>query len=297
MKDPYSILGVSHKASADEIKRAYRRLARERHPDLDRHNPWAEDEFKEISSAYDLLSDREKRSAYDRGEIDEQGNPVRRRGSGFWNSARSGFARNRQKRAWFEEEPPAEEAPRGPAGAGPGPGRIRGADVSYRVSVNLLESARGVSKRIETTRGRTLDVRIPAGAVDGQVLRLKGQGLPGLGGGDPGDALVTVTVREDSRYRVDGLNVHTEAAITLEEAVLGGRIEVDTVHGPVTVTVPENANTGTVLRLKGKGLNPAHKGAGDHFVRLSIMLPPYPDKELAEFIREWAKRNPYSVRH
>ncbi|GAB6053386.1 DnaJ C-terminal domain-containing protein [Magnetospira thiophila] len=284
MDDPYLTLGVPRHVSPDELKKAYRRLARERHPDLDPGNPRAEDRFKEISAAYDLLSDPKKRQAFDRGLIDAQGNPVHSRaGGGFWNSA-SGFRRGRRK-AWFEEE--------GPATAGI---RVRGANVTYTVHVDLLEAARGAAKRIETTNGKTLDVRVPIGTVDGQVLRLKGQGMPGIGGEGPGDALITVHVTADERFRVEGLDVHTETAVTLPEAVLGAKIDVETLHGTMSVGVPAGANSGTVLRLKGQGLQPPNKGAGDHFVRLSVMLPSKPDPDLQDFVRKWSEKHPYSVR-
>ncbi|CCQ73990.1 DnaJ C-terminal domain-containing protein [Magnetospira sp. QH-2] len=284
MNDPYITLGVARRASQDEIKKAYRKLARERHPDLDPGNPWAEEEFKTISTAYDLLSDPKKRQAFDRGTIDAQGHPIHKRGGGFWNST-SGFRRGRKK-AWFEEEGTA-------AAAGV---KVRGANVTYTVTVDTLEAARGVSKRIRTTNGKTLDVRVPAGTGDNQVLRLKGQGMPGIGGEPAGDALVTVAVTASDRIRVEGLDVHTETAVTLPEALLGGKIDVETLHGTVTVGVPPGSNSGTVLRMKGQGVKPGNKGAGDHFVKLSIMLPSKHDKELEEFVRKWGEKHPYTVR-
>ncbi len=291
MNDPYATLGVTRRASQEEIKKAYRRLARERHPDLDRANPLAEDDFKKIAAAYHLLSDPRLRADYDRGAIDSQGRPRRGRGGGFW-SAGGGFRRRRDK-AGFEN---GDTATPGDATTADGI-RVDGADITYDISVSQLEAARGLTRRLETTGGRTLDVRVPAGSVDGQVLRLKGQGTSGLGGGAAGDALVRIRVIPDFRFRVDGLNVHTETRVTLPEAVLGGRVEIETLHGPLTVTVPPGSNTGTVLRLKGKGLAPPGKGAGDHFVRLSVVLPPAPDQDLEAFVRAWSKRKPYSVRH
>ena len=277
MRDPYVVFGVSRSAGADEIKAAYRRLARECHPDADPGNPWAEQEFKELAQAYALLSDPAARARFDRGEIDADG--MGRRG--------------RRPR------------PGGPSGGkSSNRGRtvkIKGANVSYEVTVGLLDAARGVTRTLDTTSGKTLSVRIPPGTTDGQVLRLKGQGMPGFGGGGAGDALVEVHVEPHPDFERDGDDVRIEVPVTLAEAVLGGRIEAPTVDGPVSVTVPPGSNTGTVLRLRGKGL--ARNGGegdgddrGDQYVSLRVVLPPKPDPELTRFAEQWSAAHPYSVR-
>lgn len=279
MKDPYQVLGVAREASADEIKKAYRRLARERHPDSDPGNPWAEDEFKELSQAYDLLSHPDKRAAYDKGEIDGNGQRKRRR------NPFEQFYRRRNK---------------GDGTAGKGaerPGiKVAGANVTYALRLGFEDAFRGTVRRVATTNGKHFDVRVPPGTIDGQVLRLKGQGLPGLGGGEPGDAHVEVRVDPHPLFQTRGHDVHIEMAVTLQEAVLGGKVEAPTVDGPVTVTIPEGSNTGTVLRLKGKGLPRGAEGRGDQYVRLQVTLPPQPDKDLEKFVRKWAPKHAYDIR-
>jgi len=277
MRDPYVVLGVSRTAGADEIKTAYRRLARECHPDADPGNPWAEQEFKELAQAYALLSDATARARYDRGEIDANGTGRRGR----------------------------RTRPGGSSGAKTGGhGRIvkiKGANVSYEVTVGLLDAAHGVTKTLDTTSGKTLSVRIPPGTTDGQVLRLKGQGMPGFGGGGAGDALVEVHVEPRPDFERDGDDVRIEVPVTLAEAVLGGRIEAPTIDGPVSVTVPPGSNTGTVLRLRGKGLarndgDGDGGGRGDQYVSLRVVLPPKPDPELTRFVEQWSTAHPYTVR-
>ncbi len=180
-------------------------------------------------------------------------------------------------------------------------GGLKGADVTYNVTINAEAAAKGSVERIAMTNGKHLDVKIPPGTENGQVLRLKGQGLPGMGGGEAGAAHVEIRVRPAATpppngFRQEGFDLHADVPISLPEAVLGGKIEVDTTDGPVTVTVPEGANTGTVLRLKGKGAHRPDKSRGDHLVRLTVMLPAQPDKELVGFVRRWAERNAYEVR-
>jgi DnaJ-class molecular chaperone len=271
MRDPYKVLGVGRTAGQDEIKRAYRRLARELHPDVDPGNPWGAEEFKEVTAAYALLSDPAKRAAYDRGEIDADGNPCRP-AAGAGGGRRRGndpFARFRQKKN---------------AGTTV---RVDGADVSYTLKVGFADAILGNVSRITTATGRTLEVRIPPGADGGRVLRLRGQGMPGMGGGLNGDALVEICVEPHPILRRQGDDIHMDLPVGLREAVLGTRIEVPTLDGPVMMTVPEGANTDTVLRLRGKGV-PNGQGRGDQYVTLKVMLPPRPDPELADFVRHWA---------
>jgi DnaJ-class molecular chaperone len=275
MRDLYDILGIARGASPEDIKKAYRRLARERHPDRDPSNPRAETVFKELAAAYALLSDPKKRARYDRGEIDATGAP----------RARPGRA-NRGPGA-----KPSDRAFRGRASV-----KINGADVEYALSVSFADAARGTTHHIDLTSGKRLKVAIPPGTRPGRILRLKGQGMPGIGGGRDGDALVEIQVAPDPVFRAEGDDVHIDLPVTLAEAVLGARVPAPTVDGAVALTVPAGSNTGTVLRLKGKGLPSADGGRGDQYVRLAVVLPPKPDAEFTDFVRAWSAKNPYPAR-
>lgn len=274
MRDLYDILGLARGASAEDIKKAYRRLARERHPDRDPDNPEAETAFKELAAAYALLSDPKKRARYDRGEIDATGAPKTRPRAGRGAGAR-----------------PSDRPFRGRTGV-----KVDGTDVAYALSVSFRDAARGATHHIDLTNGKRLKVTIPPGTRQGRILRLKGQGMPGIGGGRDGDALVEVQVEPDPVFRAEGDDVHIDLAVTLAEAVLGARVPAPTVDGPVALTVPAGSNTGTVLRLKGKGLPHSGGGRGDQYVRLSVVLPPKPDAEFTEFVRAWSAKNPYPAR-
>lgn len=282
--DPYEILGLRPSASADEIKKAYRDLARERHPDTDPGNPWAEDEFKELSRAYAILSDPKTRNKYDRGEIDGKG-AVKTKVS-------------RQK-----SDGPSRRQSQSRAKPSPGKKRpvikIHGTDVEYDLSVSFLDAARGCVKHVSMTNGKRLKVTIPRGADDGALLRLKDQGMPGIGGGRDGDALVAISVVPDPVFRREETDIHVELAVSLPEAVLGCKIEAPTIDGPVTVMVPACSNTGTILRLKGKGLPTGPKGGGprgDQYVTLKVVLPRKPDQAFVDFITDWSVKNNYAVR-
>lgn len=282
MKDAYKILGVRKNATPDQIKSAYRKAARERHPDLDPDNPWAEDDFKELTAAYEVLSNDERRRQYDNGEIDATGQPqARKRTTGY--DAKGRAKTRRWKKDPFETFRQRKKQEKSV--------KVDGANVNYSLKLTAAEAKTGGTKYISMTNGKRLKVAIPKDTRDGQVLRLKGQGMPGLGGGDAGDALVIVNVETDARFRIDGKDVHVEVAIGLPEAVLGGKVTAPTLNGEVNVTVPENSNTGTVLRLKGKGLK-AEDGetAGDQFVTLKVVLPKKPDPELRAFVEKWAKK-------
>jgi len=292
MRDPYDTLGVRRDASADDIKKAYRKLAKSLHPDLNPGKPEVERRFKEVSAAYDLLSDQEKRGKYDRGEVDAQGNPradhayrdawARGRGAGAGVGPDMG--------AGFDPSDIFEEVFGGGKGRRRGGFRARGADVTYALTIDFLEAARGGTRRIKLADGRTLDVNIPPGTEDGQTLRLKGQGTPGLGGGTPGDAYIEISVTPHHLFRREGNDVHVEAPVAIQEALLGASIEVPTIDGRVKVKLPKGANTGTKLRLKGRGM-PGPKGArGDQYVTLKVMLPDPPDPALTAFVEEWAEK-------
>jgi len=282
MKDAYKILGVAKDATRDQVKTAYRKAARERHPDLDPGNPWAEDDFKELTAAYEVLSNAERRRQYDDGEIDATGQPMAgRRTTGY--DAKGRARTKRWKKDPFETFRHKKRQEKTV--------KVDGANVNYSLKLTAAEAKQGGTRFISMTNGKRLKVAIPKGTRDGQVLRLKEQGMPGMGGGKPGDALVVVAVEADGRFRIDGRDVHVEVAVGLAEAVLGGKIKAPTLTGEVSVTVPENANTGTVLRLKGKGLKDGESGeTGDQFVTLKVVLPRKPDPELRAFVEKWTKK-------
>ena len=298
MKNPYEILDLPPDASAEELKKAYRRLARECHPDSDPGNPWAEDEFKELSTAYDLLSDPGRRRRYDRGEISGDGTrrtpspskskPARPRGT--TGKTPRGSTRPGESRKAKAKKPSG----RGPAGkkrskiAGL---KIKGPDIEYDLRIDFMEAAKGAVRHIGMTNGKRLKVTIPPGTEDGRILRLKGQGMAGFGGAADGDAYVEVLVDPDPVFRRQKNDIHVDVPVTLSEAVLGGRIEAPTIDGMVNVTVPKGSNTGTQLRLKGKGLKSGDQGTGprgDQFVHLRVVLPNQPDRDLIRFLEKWS---------
>jgi DnaJ-class molecular chaperone len=286
--DPYAVLGVKREATQDEIRKAYRQLAKKLHPDLNPGDKAAEEKFKQVSVAYDLLGDPEKRARFDRGEIDASGQerPRERYYRDFHGadaephvySSHGGFAD-------FME---SEDILRDVFGRG-GEGRIRlrGQDALYRLPVEFLEALNGATKRITLPDGGTLDVVIPPGTRDKQVLRLRAKGGPGLGGGPPGDALVEIDVEPHRFFTRKGDDIHLDLPISLPEAVLGAKLDVPTPSGPVRMTVPKGANTGTVLRLRGKGAQRSDKTHGDEYVTLKIVLPQQLDPEIEEFARRW----------
>lgn len=299
MSDLYKTLGVSRDASADEIKRAYRKLAKELHPDLNPGDKTVEQRFKEVNQAYSLLSDPDQRKRYDAGEIDASGQE--RPSRGFYRSyADAGGAKYHGFDAGAAEDIFEDlfggfgRARRGGAGRTP---RQRGADVSYTVHIDFLEAANGARKRIQLADGKTVDVNVPAGTRDGQTLRLKGQGLPGLGGAGAGDAYVEVHIEPHPFFTRKDNDIHLELPISLPEAVLGATISVPTIEGKVSMKVPAGANSGTTLRLKGKGTLDQKSGQrGDQYVKLRVALPDKPDEELQRFMEGWGKAHAYDPR-
>lgn len=296
MVDPYQLLGVARTASDEEIKKAYRKLAKKLHPDVNPGNKKVETQFKEVTAAYDFLSDPEKRQRYDRGEIDESGQP---RGFGGFSQGRRGGGK-RPGSFGLDDEDGAEDVLRDFFGFGNRQRahmRMRGADVSYQVEVSFIEAALGGKKRISLTDGKTIEVAIPPGTENGQTLRLKGQGLAGAGGASAGDAFVEVQVGEHPLFKRDGFDISMECPITLPEAVLGATITVPTIDGKVALKLPKDSNTGTQLRLKGKGIaNPKTNQRGDQYVRFKIVLPEQVDQDLRDAIERWSKRHSYDVR-
>lgn len=306
--DPYAALGVSRTATDAEIKSAYRRIAKADHPDLN-DDPRAQERFKAASAAYDLLKDADQRARFDRGEIDAQGQerPQRRYYRDFQDQPGNPYRGQTQGQYGDFSDVFADlfgdGAGGGRAGFGGGGFRggarsfdMRGQDHRYTLEVDFLTAARGGTTRITLPDGNVLDVAIPAGTRDGQTIRLRGKGGPAMGNGAPGDALLAVTVADDPDWRRDGDDVITVLPISLDEAVLGAKVEAVTLDGPVMLTVPAGASSGRKLRLRGRGLRNAGGGRGDQYVELRIVLPPTIDDELAEFIRDWRTRHPHDPR-
>lgn len=304
--DPYEILGVPRDASQDEIKKAYRKKAKALHPDLHPGDKTKQDEFKAVGSAYDILGDAEKRRRFDAGEIDASGHdrPERRYyhqyagadPQGRYESA-SGFGDFEDVSDIFADYFGARARGSGGNGAGdfgtdPHGARgsrfsVRGGDVRYHLDVDFLDAARGAGRTVPLPNGGTIGLTIPAGVRDGQTLRLKGKGRPGMGGGPPGDALIEIAIRPHPLFTRDGNDIEVELPVSFDEAVLGGKVEVPTISGRVTMTVPAGASSGQRLRLKGKGIKPAKGAAGDQQVRLKIVLPDKIDPEMEEIARRW----------
>jgi DnaJ-class molecular chaperone len=301
MKDPYEVLGVPRTASEDEIRKAFRKLAKKHHPDLNPGDKVAEATFKEIAQANDLLSDPEKRRRFDAGEIDASGQEMPPRG--FYRDQAGGMGGAKYRRSGGQEEfvdmggvfSEMFGQRRGfDYGAG-GHGAegfegfdMSGLPVTYTLAVPFLVAARGGKQRVNLPNGRTLDIDIPEGAVDGQTLRLKGQGMPGSKGRPAGDAYVEIRVQPHAFFEARDNDIHIELPVTLAEAVLGGKIRVPTVGGPVMLNVPPGSNTGTSLRLKGRGLLDRKSGQrGDQYVKLKVVLPDEPDDKLKEFLQSW----------
>jgi len=310
-RDPYQELGVSRGATADEIRKAFRKLAKEHHPDTNPGNKAAEERFKKVSAAFDIVGDVEKRKKFDRGEIDADG---RETASGFgggpWGSGPGpgGFGGQPGGRGGgFRTETfegvdlgdilgemfgGARQGRAGGVGGGFGGFSQRGADTRARLEIDLVDAIRGGKQRIAFSDGRTIDVTIPKGAQDGQTLRLKGQGAPGRSG--PGDAFIEIAIQPHPLFRREDGGLVMDLPISFYDAVLGGKVEAPTPDGPVNISVPKGANTGTRLRLKGKGLADAKGHRGDLFVRLEVVLPEGPDPALETFAQDQKAKRPYA---
>ena len=296
--DPYAALGVARTATQDEIKRAYKKIAKKSHPDLNPGDPGATARFKAAAAAYDLLKDPEKRARFDAGEIDASGQerPERR----FYREYAEGPEATYHTTRGFEDfgefsDVFADLFGQRQRGARAEGIRMRGPDRHYTLEVGFLEAARGATRRITLPDGAVLDVKIPEGLADGQTIRLRGKGGEGIGGGPPGDALVTVTVEPHPFFRREGDDILAELPITLDEAVLGGRVEVPTIDGRVALSIPKGASSGRVLRLRGKGVRRGAK-QGDQLVTLKVVAPPAIDSELEEFFKGWRERHAYDPR-
>jgi DnaJ-class molecular chaperone len=296
LRNPYEVLGVAPTASSAEIQKAYRKLAKELHPDLNPGDKSAEEKFKEVAGAYDLLGDAEKRKRFDNGEIDATG-AERPQPRFYRDFATSGHGHPYTDSSGFadfmdEDDALAELLRRGQRARA----NRRGEDLHYRLPIDFVESITGANKRLTLPDGGSLDVRIPPGLVTGQILRLRGKGAPGTGKGGPGDALIEVEVLPDRRFTREGDDISLELPISLSEAVLGGRIRVPTPTGEVTMSVPKGSNTGTTMRLKGKGAPRRGGGHGDQFVKLKVVLPESPDPELEAFVSSWERGKAFDPR-
>ena len=308
-RDPYEVLGVSKKASEAEIKKAFRALAKKYHPDTHGNDPKTVKRFQEISSAYEVIGDKGKRAQYDRGEIDEAGQPkgFNPGAHGFGQEGWEGFRRQSSQRSggdfdWrnergFSAEDIFSDIFGGLGGSG---GRSRrsqprkGADVQFQTTVSLEEAALGGNRRV-VIDDKQLDVRIPPGVKDGQQIRLRGQGEQGERGGPPGDALISITIAPHSYLERDGRDLRMDLPITIKEALSGAKVEVPTLYGPVSLTIPAQSNSFRVLRLKGKGLpGSGSEASGDLYVRLIVTLPETPDPKLSAGLKDW--NNPYDPR-
>jgi DnaJ-class molecular chaperone len=275
--DPYKVLGLTKDATQEQIRAAYRKLAKKHHPDLNPGNKAAEDAFKAVTAANDLLSDLEKRARYDRGEIDAAGTE---RAPHYAGAGPQGFGPQGFGGGNFEDifSNIFEQRGRGPA---------KGQDDRYTLQASFLEAVIGGIKRITLPDGQSLDVKIPPGTEDGDVLRLRGRGQPGRMGGPAGDALIEIHVAPHKLFRREGRNIYLELPIGLKEAVLGAKITVPTPGGDVAMTVKPHTETGTEMRLRGRGV-PAngHHHAGDMLVKLKVVIGPV-DEKLEEFLKNW----------
>ncbi|MDX9689702.1 MAG: J domain-containing protein [Proteobacteria bacterium] len=306
MTDPYVLLGVSKTATDAELKSAYRKLAKKYHPDLNPGDQKIEQKFKDITSAYDFLTDKDKREHYDRGEIDENGQPKGFGGySGYHSGGNRGYGSHRQQDQSYSFGPDFGvddlfaqffgHSSRGARTQGSGGfenSKPKGDDVTYKITIPFAEACLGATKRVTLDNHKTIDVTIPAGIEEGHKLRLRGLGHKGPGG--HGAAIVEVHIAPHPYFSRDDKNIHLDVPVSLGEALYGAEIKIPTLDSTVSLKIPKNANNGTLLRLKGKGVqNP--KGAGDMFVKLVLMLPK-DSSTLADAVEAWAKKHPYNPR-
>ncbi|HEX6861039.1 MAG TPA: J domain-containing protein [Caulobacteraceae bacterium] len=311
-RDPYQELGVSRSAGADEIRKAFRKLAKQHHPDTNPGDKDSEEKFKRVSAAFDILGDAEKRKKFDRGEIDADGRetfrgfnpgqgPFGQQGGAYGNGQRGGQGGGQGgfQGAQFEgvdlDDILGDMFGRRAGGGGFGFGGGKGADLRASVDVDLEDTIRGATRRVVFSDGRTLNVTIPKGAVEGQVLRLKGQGHPGPRGA--GDVLIELHIRPHPVFKKRRDLLTMDVPISLSDAVLGGKVQAPTPDGPVSLKVPKGSNSGSALRLKGKGLYDPRTGKrGDLMARLVVMLPEEADAKLEAFAEEMRRERPYTPR-
>jgi DnaJ-class molecular chaperone len=326
MRDPYEVLGVTRSASAADIKSAFRKLAKKHHPDANKHDPKAASRFAEANAAYEIVGDKDKRKAFDNGEIDAEGKPRFQGFEGFRGGARPGGFGGDSRFETFTWGPEGVHASggggargfggfedilkdvfgarAGGAGRGARPGGFgfeaedlgaqAGRDISASLAISLAEAAKGVKKRVQLPTGKEVEVKIPAGLDEGQQIRLKGQGLAGPGG-RTGDLLITVTVTPHPLFQRDGMDLRLDLPVTLYEAVLGGKVRVPTLDGAVELAIPAGTNAGRTFRLKGKGF-PGKERKGDLLATIRVVLPEGHDAELESLMRKWRDSKPYDPR-
>lgn len=283
--DPYQELGVARTASQGDIRKAFHKLAKELHPDRNPDNPVAEERFKRVTAAFDLLGDAERRGKYDRGEIDADGRETFRGAGGQPGGGFGGRFEGADLDDIFDMFGGLGGRARGPQ---------RGKDIRARLEISLEESITGGTRRIAFSDGRTLDVAIPKGAASGQVLRIRGKGAPGRNG-QAGDALIEMVVAPHPVFRQEGSDLHMDVAITVPDAVLGGKTAVRTPDGTVNLNIPKGSNSGKVMRLRGRGAFDGSSGKrGDLKIRLMVSLPEPSDPELEAFCEAWRAERPYS---
>ncbi len=300
--NPYALLGLSKTATPADIKKAYRKMVRTSHPDLHPDDAGAEARFKAMTAAHDLLKDKATRARFDAGEIDATGaeRPPRTYYRDHADAPGQGFGRDFSQGPDYRDFGDPSDIfahilrQRG-RGGDPGSAQT-GSDRRYMLDVPFLDAARGAKTRITLPEGGNLEVQIPAGLVDGQTLRLRGRGGAGFGGAPAGDALVTVQVAAHRVFRRDGDDILITLPITIDEGILGGKVSVPTIDGPVSVTIPKGASSGRVLRLRGRGVTRANGPAGDALIELRITVPPAIDAALAEFITDWRKTHAHDPR-
>ena len=304
-QDPYTTLGVPRSASADEIRKAFRKLAKQHHPDHNPDNPKAEETFKHVTAAFDILGDADKRKKFDRGEIDADGRESARGfGGGGFNPG--GFGRGGRRPGGrasgaFEgmdfEDILSDVFSRNAGGPGMGArGPQKGDDLKLKLEIDLEEAIKGGAKRITLPDGQTLDLTLPPASREGQVMRLRGKGAPGGRGGPDGDALIELSIKPHPVYRMEGTDLHMDLPVSVPDAILGAKVDAPTPDGQVSLTVPRHANSGQVLRLKGRGAADAQGRRGDLLAHLVVTLPDLPDEALEAFAREWRAKRPYTPR-
>ncbi|MBX7146827.1 MAG: J domain-containing protein [Alphaproteobacteria bacterium] len=295
-KNPYEILGVAKNASDADIKSAFRKLAKKYHPDLNPGKKDIEVKFKEITTAYDLLSDKEKRASYDRGDIDMEGQPTQQQ---FYRDYAQGPQARRYSYQSSGQRPDIDlddlfgsffKSRQGNYDEYHPDFNRGSADTHYTIEIDFLEAAKGGSKQVTLPDGRNLSITIPEGIEEGKQLRLKGQGGKNSRGQN-GDAYIEIHIKSHPFYTRKGNDIYTEIPIGFHESILGSKIQVPTIHGSVDMTIPKGANSGASLRLKGKGI----KGA-DQFVKLKIVMPPTIDSDLEQIIKQWSNKHSYNPR-
>jgi DnaJ-class molecular chaperone len=291
MRDPYAVLGVSCGASEDDIKKAYRRLAKKLHPDLSPGNRANEQQFKEVTAAYDLLSDPAKRARFDRGETDGAGSES---GAGFRAQSARAYRRAAAGGSFSFEEIIAELLGRGRDASAGGTAAEPEAGLAQMLRLGFIEAALGGKRRVTLADGREVEIAVPAGIDTGQTLRLR----PGAGRGRgwaPDETLLEIVVEPHPHFRRKKHDIHLELPVTVTEAVLGATVTVPTLRGSAAVKVPRGSNSGSILRLKGRGIAADGK-TGDQYVKLCVVLPDPPDPELTAFLERWGAAHGYDVR-